>query len=131
MQESGMDPNAPHNPGDGYGMMQVLSSTFAKYGHGDINNPQDNLDAGMSKLQALGKTYPGDERSMARAYNGSAGNPKAEQYADSVMSRMGNVTVNIYPQTDDPKAHGEAAAEALLKKMSQRSQVNSNVVYVI
>lgn len=126
-KESGMNPNAPHNPGDGYGMMQVLPSTFARYGSGDINNFQDNLGASMNYLKDLGQRYHGNEYQMARAYNGSG--PKAEAYAQDVMGRTTQFSVTINVDTNDPHKIAQVVVNEM-KKEHQRQMVQSNPLYV-
>jgi soluble lytic murein transglycosylase-like protein len=128
-RESGMNPNAPHKPGDGYGMMQVLDSTFANYGTGNINDFNDNLNAAANYLSVLQKQYGGNEYQMAKHYNGSG--TKAEEYATDVMKRTQqfsqSITVNVYAQTNaSPHDIAQIAVDKL--KDFQRTEHQREIV---
>lgn len=76
-QESGGNPNATSGKG-AKGLMQLLPSTANTYGVKDINDPEQNIDAGVHYMADLLKRYEGNEEKALAAYN--AGPDAVDKY---------------------------------------------------
>jgi len=76
-QESAGNPNAV-SPKGARGLMQLMPNVAKEYGVTDINNPEQNIDAGVHLMADLLKQYDGDEAKALAAYN--AGGEAVEKY---------------------------------------------------
>jgi soluble lytic murein transglycosylase-like protein len=62
------------------GLMQVMPGTGRAYGAGDLDDPSENLRAGVRHLRSLLDRYDNDLRLALAAYN--AGSAVVERYGD-------------------------------------------------
>jgi hypothetical protein len=76
-QESGWNPQIGASKRGAMGLMQVLPATAADYGVTNLDDPHENVRAGISHLARLKKLYNGNEELMAAAYNAGEGAVKA------------------------------------------------------
>lgn len=71
-RESNFDRNALGTSGE-RGMLQVLPSTFTRYGHGDIRDWRATLEAGVRYYKYLERRYGGNMSLAVAAYNAGPG----------------------------------------------------------
>ena len=71
------DPNAVSGK-NAHGLMQLRPSTAKQYGVNNVNDPEENVDAGAHYLADLIKRYDGDIQEALAAYN--AGPETVEKY---------------------------------------------------
>lgn len=96
MKESGLNPDAVGGLNDNgtrdYGLMQHNSKFLAERGldNGGWKNPERSVEE-AAKLLRKNIERAGSVRGGVRMYNGTG--PKAEAYADDVMSRLGGTRV--------------------------------------
>ena len=96
-QESVEDPNAVSGK-NAHGLMQLRPSTAKQYGVNNINDPEENVDAGTHYLADLIKRYDGDIPKALAAYNAGPeavekynGVPpfkETQQYVKAIMARI-------------------------------------------
>jgi len=87
-QESGWNPLIKHSKAGAVGLMQILPSTAKDYGVTDLENPDENIKAGIAHLTRLNKKFGGDQQLLAAAYNAGEG----------AVAAHGN-TVPNFPET--------------------------------
>lgn len=102
-QESGLNPNAISSTG-ATGVMQLMPSTASWLGVKDINDPAQNIDAGVKYLAQLYKQY-GDWSLALAGYNAGPGNvnkyggippfQETQDYVTKVLTSAG-----LYGSTD-------------------------------
>jgi soluble lytic murein transglycosylase-like protein len=107
-KESSMDPSAispkNENGSQDFGLMQHNSKYLAERGlKDDWDIPERSIEE-SAKLLARNIKKAGSVRGGVKLYNGTG--PKAERYADSIMSAVGGVSVQGTPMPAD-----EAAAQ--------------------
>lgn len=71
-QESAFDPNAVSNKG-ARGLAQLMPDTARQLGVTDINDPEQNLNAGAKYLAQMMKQFGGDPSLALAAYNAGPG----------------------------------------------------------
>lgn len=76
------------------GPMQFIPSTWATYGHGDINDPRDSIIAAARYLKASGA--PHDMRGALFAYNRSLAYVDAVLIYASEMARRSDAFLDFY-----------------------------------
>lgn len=113
-QESGLDPNATGEAGDG-GLFQLTPDTASRLGVQNVYDPQQNVDAGVRYLKYLLEKYGGDVQKALTAYNGGEGNvdrntisDAAKAYPAKVLARQ---AAHAAPQ-QLPPVPGQPAAAA-------------------
>lgn len=136
-RESGWNPYAKNPTSTATGFGQFLEQNWGMYGQNALD-PFQNMDMSAHYLSDLTRQY-GSASEALRYYGPSAGEQPAyqnyimrrrEQYNEAIgAGAYGNVTVNIYPQTNDPKEHARLFVDEM-KKQSQRQQVQANPVFV-
>lgn len=131
-QESSRGKKTETSNAGAVGPMQVKNDTFKRFADKgwDINNPEQNIRAGLRYLKKLGKDTGNDPKLMAVGYYGGEGAiPKAEkgqarrdprnpnapdtiQYGNQVASRVSNDADAWYNTTELGPKPGEASAAA-------------------
>lgn len=120
------------SPKGAMGPMQFMPATWKEWGHGDVNNLQDSMNAANRYDTFLLKRYSGDVRAALAAYNWGMGSvdkdiaahgDKWEQYAPretrdyidkalNLMAKRGqNVNINITNSTPARVAVSQNAAQ--------------------
>ena len=110
VKESGLRPGVVSRPNDNgtrdYGLMQHNSRYLSSRGLSeDWSNPERSIEEAAKLLASNIKRGGGSLRTGVRMYNGSG--PRAEAYADDVLSRMG--ATKIDPQAVASSGSGNAA----------------------
>lgn len=120
------------SPKGALGPMQFMPATWKEWGHGDVNNLHDSMEAANRYDTFLLKRYSGDVRAALAAYNWGMGNVdkdiathgdkweqyaprETQQYIDKIvrlMARGGqNVNININNSTPARVAVSQNAAQ--------------------
>jgi len=120
-QESGRGANDKTSPKGAVGPFQVMPATFKRYyPNGDINDPVDNMTAGLRVLADGLKQSGGDPEGAAQFYyhgavlrpgeegpNSGKGTPSTREYGRQVVARMGgSAPVAAQPPSAMPSLYG-------------------------
>jgi len=143
MKESGMNPNAPMGKAGEIGMFQVLPQTGMAEGFEDLSNLDENILAGLTRLQQGIRKYGMTPEAFAY-YNGSG--PMARAYGADVWKRyqsflgptggatvqpqsyhsdMGGVTINI----NSPNATPEQIKKAVKDGIDEHTRTTASRMF--